>query len=67
MAVMKVKTDIMSSITGNLIGRAVILVIVFVETFKIDTIFIGNIIICLTSHKLIFCRIRQFIDAENIP
>ena len=37
MAVMKVNTDI-TTITASLIGRPVILVIMFVETFKTDVI-----------------------------
>ena len=46
MAVVKVKADIIARI-----GRAVILVIRYVETFKTDVIdFIGNFIMCLTSH-----------------
>jgi len=36
MAVIKVETDIITSITVSLIGRAVILVIMYVETFKTD-------------------------------
>jgi hypothetical protein len=34
MAVLKVKTDIIASIAASLIGRAVKLVIMYVETFK---------------------------------
>ena len=34
MAVLKVKTDIIASIVASLIGRAVKLVIMYVETFK---------------------------------
>jgi len=51
LALMKIETDIISSITPSLIGPAVIFVIMFVETFKTDAIvFICNIIICLISH-----------------
>jgi hypothetical protein len=42
---MKVEIDIIVSIAVSLVGRAVILVIMCVETFKTDVIiFIGNII-----------------------
>jgi len=42
MAILKVKTDIITSISASSIGRAVILVITYVETFKMDVIvFIG--------------------------
>jgi hypothetical protein len=48
---MKVETDIITNITVSLIGRAVLLVIMYVEIFKTDVIiFIGNVILCLTSH-----------------
>jgi hypothetical protein len=48
---MKVETDIITNITVSLIGRAVLLVIMYVEIFKTDVIiFIGNVIVCLTSH-----------------
>ena len=51
MAVLKVETDIITSIAVSLIGRAVILVILYVDTFKTDVIVcIGYIIKCLTSH-----------------
>jgi len=36
MAVMKVETNIIASITAGLVGRAVILEIMCVETFKTD-------------------------------
>ena len=50
-AVLKVETYIVTSISASLIGRAVILVIMYVETFKTDVIIvIGDIIMCLTSH-----------------
>ena len=40
---MKVETDIITSITASLIGRAVILVIMYVEIFQTDVIvFISN-------------------------
>ena len=48
---MKVETDIITNITVSLIGRAVLLVIMYAEIFKTDVIiFIGNVIMCLTSH-----------------
>jgi len=49
MTVMKVNADI-TTITASLRGRPLILVIMFVETFKTDVIVvISNLIICLTS------------------
>ena len=48
---MKVETDIITSITASLIELDVILVVMYVKTFKNDMIvFIGYCIICLTSH-----------------
>jgi len=50
-AVMKIETDIITSITASPIRQALILVIMFVNAFKADIIvFICVIIICLTSH-----------------
>ena len=50
---MKVKTYIIASIAVSLMERVMILVIMYVKTFKTDDmVFIGNII-CLTSHLLI--------------
>jgi hypothetical protein len=47
----KVETDIDTSIAVRLIGEAVILVIMYVKTFRIDIIyFISNVIMCLMSH-----------------
>ena len=37
-AVLKVETDIITSIKASLIGQAVILVVMYVETFKTDVI-----------------------------
>jgi hypothetical protein len=49
---MKVETDSITSISA--LGQALILVIIYCETFKTDvTVFIGNIIMGLTSHILI--------------
>lgn len=45
---MKVETKLFMSITLSEIGQAVILVIMYVETFK--TAVTGFIIMCLTSH-----------------
>lgn len=48
---LKVETDIIVSMAASLIGCAVIPVLSYVKTFKLDVIvFIGNMIICLTSH-----------------
>jgi hypothetical protein len=45
------KADIITSIPGSLIWRSEILVIMYVDTFKMDAIaFIGNIIMCLKSY-----------------
>ena len=42
---MKVETNIVANITANLIGEAVILVLMYVKTFKSDIIvFIFNVI-----------------------
>jgi hypothetical protein len=47
---MAVETDIITSIAGSSIEQAVILVIMYVETFKIEVIvFISTIIKCLLS------------------
>ena len=52
MAVLKVETDIITGITVNIIERVVILVIMYVETFKTDVIsFIGNVIMGLMSWR----------------
>jgi len=49
---MKVETDSITSISA--LGQALILVIIYCETFKTDvTVFLGNIIMGLTSHILI--------------
>ena len=46
-SVLKIETDIVISIATSPIERAVIQVILFVETFKIDVVgFIGNVIMC---------------------
>lgn len=46
-SVLKIETDIVISIAASPIERAVIQVILFVETFKIDVVgFIGNVIMC---------------------
>jgi len=48
---MKVQTYIIVSITASLIRQVVILVKMYVETFKIGVIvLIGNIIMCLMSY-----------------
>jgi hypothetical protein len=49
---MKVETDSITSISA--LGQALILVIIYCETFKtVVTVYIGNIIMGLTSHILI--------------
>ena len=62
MAVPKVKTDIIT------IGLVVILVIMYVKTFKTDVIVsIGNIITFVTSHLTDHFEYQsQFIDTDNI-
>ena len=56
---MKVETNIITSIWASLIGRTVILVIMYVKTFKADIIvYISDVIMCLSSHWLIFFSIR---------
>ena len=56
---MVVKTDIIISTTVNLIGQAVILVIMYVEILKTNVIvFIGYIIMCLISLWPIIFSIR---------
>ena len=50
-SVLKVERDIITSVAVNPIGRVVIVVIVYIETFKADvSVFIGNVIMCVTSH-----------------
>ena len=57
---MKVETDIITCITVSLIGR----VIMFVEFFKTDVVFIGHngFDVTLTNN---FQYQSQYIDAEN--
>jgi hypothetical protein len=63
---MKVETDI-ASIKENLIGGGVILVIVYVKTFKTGFIvFTGNIIICLSPHWPIIFIIKQTLSLGEI-
>jgi hypothetical protein len=64
----KVETDIDTSIAVRLIGEAVILVIMYVKTFRIDIIyFISNVIMCLMSHWQDNLQYQsQFIDTYNI-
>ena len=45
------ETNIITSVSVSPMGRAVILVIMYVKTFKTDIIdFIGQIRMCLMSH-----------------
>ena len=47
---MKVKTDIIASIAASPIGQVVILLIMYVETFKtVVIVFISNVVMCLMS------------------
>ena len=60
-AVLKVKTDIITSIAVRLIGRTVILVIMYVETFKTDVnllVFLVLDVIMWRSDWPIFSSIR---------
>ena len=51
MVVMKTETEIITSIAVSPVGQAVILEIMYVETFKTDIIvFISKVIMCKTSH-----------------
>ena len=54
MPVLKVETDIITSIAASLIGTYVILVIIYVEPYKT----IDNIIMGLMSHRSIMISIR---------
>ena len=59
MTVTEVETDIMASLAASPIGQAVILVIMYVETFKtVAIIFIGNVKMHLMSRWLIIFSIR---------
>jgi len=49
--VLKVETYNIARIVASRIGRAVILVIIYVKTFTSDVIvFIGNVMLCMTSY-----------------
>ena len=61
-AVLKVETDIITSIVASPKGQTVILVIMYVEIFKTGIIvYIGDVKMCLTSHYLIIFNISQFL------
>ena len=47
-AVLKVETDIITSIEDNLMGRVAILVIMYVKTFKMEVI----VFICIKRHNV---------------
>ena len=65
-AAMKVETDTITSITMSPVGWAVILEIIYVETFTTDLIvFIPNVSVCLRSHWLIILSISQFVDTDT--
>jgi hypothetical protein len=58
-AVLKVETDLLLVSQSSLKERAVIFVIMFVETFRADIIvFIGDIIMCFTTDWQINLRMR---------
>lgn len=64
---MKVETDIVSSIVTSPTGRTVIVRIMYGETLKTDVIvFIGNVIMSLTSNWLVIFSIRVRVDTDNI-
>ena len=67
MVVVKVKTEIMASITSSMIEQAVKLVILYAETFTANVIvFIGNV--ALTTYCPIFFQYQsQSVNADNIP
>ena len=48
-AVLKVKTDIITSVAVSLTGRVLILAIMYIEIYKTDII-VFKVIKCLTSH-----------------
>ena len=59
MSVLKVETDIITSIVASLTGWAVILVIMYIKIFKTGVIgFICDVKMCLTSHWPIIFNIR---------
>jgi hypothetical protein len=49
MAILKIETDIIGNNSASLIIRAGIFVIMSVEAFKTDVVFIGDVIMCLKS------------------
>ena len=69
MAVLKVETDIITSIAARPIGRAVILVIMYVETFKTKNIILLLVMslnvteVTLTDN---FLYQSEFVDTDNI-
>ena len=61
---MVVQTDIIINFTASLISQTVVM---YVKTFKTNVIiFIGNVTICLISHRLTFQYQSQSIETENI-
>jgi len=62
---MKTETEMITSIAVSPVGQAVILEIMYVETFKTDIIiFISNIIISLTSHiPIIFKKVSKSVHS----
>jgi hypothetical protein len=59
MPVMKIEIDIIFSVASSLIGKAVVLVIMYVKTFEtVVNVFIYNVLMCLASHRQIIFNIR---------
>ena len=71
MTVLKVETDIITSIAASLTERAVILVIMYVEIFTsvivFVIVFIGDIKMCLMLHWQIIFNISQFFLGNSGP
>lgn len=65
---LKVHADIIINMTTFPVERTIILVIMYVTTFKTHVIvFMDNIVMCLTSHWLmIFSISPAAIDTDNI-
>jgi hypothetical protein len=58
---MKVETELIANISANPIGRPLILVVIYVKTFKTDVIvFISDIIMCNITPTDYFHRPSHF-------
>jgi hypothetical protein len=55
--ILKVETDIISYISASPWGQAGIFVIMSVEAFRTDVVFIGDVIMCFTSDWPINLRV----------